>query len=153
MTSYVQLFLETGRTFCLTTTLKEVCVYWFSKWLSSHSAFDFTFLNFWDLMWVSGETHFPCHFFRRKLKWLLNLSSLSHIEPRHRFCTKDGNYLSSGKVISIFRVMLLWAYKHRKNCDCCPGHHLIINHYSSMSWFKFRNLSVIVNSVTKSLIH
>ena len=23
--------------------------------------------------------------------------------------------------------------KHRKNCECCPGHHLIINHYSSMS--------------------
>ena len=31
-------------------------------------------------------------------------------------------------------------YKHRKNCECC----LIINHYSSMSWFKFRNLFVIV---------
>ena len=23
--------------------------------------------------------------------------------------------------------------KHRKNCECCPGHHLIVNHYSSMS--------------------
>ena len=31
--------------------------------------------------------------------------------------------------------------EHRKNCECC--------HYSSMSWFKFRNLSVIVNCVTK----
>ena len=43
--------------------------------------------------------------------------------------------------------------KHRKNCECCPGHYLIVNHYSSMSWFKFRNLSVIVNCVTKSQIH
>ena len=43
--------------------------------------------------------------------------------------------------------------KHRKNSECCPGHYLIVNHYSSMSWLKFRNLSVIVNSVTKSLIH
>ena len=23
--------------------------------------------------------------------------------------------------------------KHRKNCECCPGHYLIVNHYSSMS--------------------
>ena len=22
--------------------------------------------------------------------------------------------------------------KHRKNFECCPGHHLIVNHYSSM---------------------
>ena len=29
---------------------------------------------------------------------------------------------------------------------------LIVIHYSSMSWFKFRNLSVIVNCVTKSLV-
>ena len=29
--------------------------------------------------------------------------------------------------------------KNRKNCECCPGHYL------------FRNLSVIVNLVTKSL--
>ena len=43
--------------------------------------------------------------------------------------------------------------KHRKNCECCPGHYLIVNHYSSMSLFKFRNLSVIVNCVAKSLIH
>ena len=43
--------------------------------------------------------------------------------------------------------------KHRKNCKCCPSHYLIVNPYSSMSWFKFRNLSVIVNCVTKSLIH
>ena len=43
--------------------------------------------------------------------------------------------------------------KHRKNCECCPGHYLIVNHYSWMSWFKFRNVPVIVNCVTKSLIH
>ena len=23
--------------------------------------------------------------------------------------------------------------KHRKNCECCPGHYLIVSHYSSMS--------------------
>ena len=27
--------------------------------------------------------------------------------------------------------------KHRKNCECCPGHSPIVNHYSSMS-FKFK---------------
>ena len=39
--------------------------------------------------------------------------------------------------------------KHRKNCECCPGHYLIVNHYSLMSWFEFRNLSVIISCVTK----
>ena len=39
------------------------------------------------------------------------------------------------------------AFKHRKNCECCPGHYLIVNHYSLMSWFKFCYLSVIVNCV------
>ena len=43
--------------------------------------------------------------------------------------------------------------KHRKNCECCPGHNLTANHKASMSSFKFRNLSVTVNCVTKSLIH
>ena len=38
--------------------------------------------------------------------------------------------------------------KHRKNCECCPGRYLIVNHYSSMSWIKIRNLSEIVNCVT-----
>ena len=34
--------------------------------------------------------------------------------------------------------------------ECCPGHYLIVNHQPSISWF---NLSVIVNSVTKSSDH
>ena len=55
----------------------------------------------------------------------------------HHFQCKTYNYIS----------------KHRKNCEGCPGHYLIVNRYSSMSWFKFPNLSVIVYSVTKSLIH
>ena len=45
----------------------------------------------------------------------------------------------------------IYIPKHRKNCECCPGHYLIVSHYSSISWFKFRNLSVIVNCVTNSL--
>ena len=34
--------------------------------------------------------------------------------------------------------------KHRKNCECCPGHSLIVNHYPPMS--------VTVNCVNQSLI-
>ena len=26
----------------------------------------------------------------------------------------------------------IWHFKHRKNCECCPGHHLIVDHYSSI---------------------
>ena len=36
--------------------------------------------------------------------------------------------------------------KQHKNCECYPYHYLIVNHYSSMSRFKFRNLSVTVPS-------
>ena len=25
-----------------------------------------------------------------------------------------------------------WRLKHRKNCECCPGHYLIVDHYSSI---------------------
>ena len=24
------------------------------------------------------------------------------------------------------------SHKHRKNCECCPGHYLIVDHYSSI---------------------
>ena len=34
-------------------------------------------------------------------------------------------------------------FKHRKNCECCPGHSLTISHLASMSWFL--NLSGIVS--------
>ena len=27
---------------------------------------------------------------------------------------------------------LIFVKKHRKNCECCPGHHLIVDHYSSI---------------------
>ena len=57
------------------------------------------------------------------------------------------------KALLLNVVFLNGVYKHRQNCECCPGHHLIVNRLPPMSWFKFRNLSVIVNSVTKSLIH
>ena len=50
-----------------------------------------------------------------------------------------------------FLFKLQFDWKHRKNGKCCPGHYLIVNRYSSISWFKFRNLSVIVNCVTNSL--
>ena len=26
----------------------------------------------------------------------------------------------------------VFPFKHRKNCECCPGHHLIVDHYSSI---------------------
>ena len=26
--------------------------------------------------------------------------------------------------------------KHRKNCECCPGYYMMVNHYSSMSQYQ-----------------
>ena len=79
---------------------------------------------------------------------------------RHLFCLKpkrNQQIIPCYKLFSsnIYRItnINIDEKKHRKNCECCPGHYLIVNHYSPMSWFKFRNLSAIVNCVTKSLIH
>ena len=41
--------------------------------------------------------------------------------------------------------------KHRKNCECCPGHYLTVSPKPSMSGFKFLNLSGTVNCVTNLL--
>ena len=60
------------------------------------------------------------------------------------------------EVMKMKSMMCNWSkqiIKHRKNCECCPGHYLNVSHYSSMSWFKFRNLSEMVNCVTNSLNH
>ena len=37
-------------------------------------------------------------------------------------------------LFSFVSTKFSWLYadnKHRKNCECCPGHYLIVNHYSS----------------------
>ena len=60
-------------------------------------------------------------------------------------------HLSSFDLIlnpSFWYFHIPYITKHRKNCECCPGRYLIVNHYSSMSWIKFRNLSELVNCVT-----
>ena len=44
------------------------------------------------------------------------------------FNKKVGKFQESDKIRKSFVVK-----KHRKNCECCPGHYLIVNHYSSMS--------------------
>ena len=74
------------------------------------------------------------------------------------FPKKQKNVFGNGKPIDHRLTATLTittktlGMKDCKNCECCPGHYLTVNHYSLMSWFHFRNLSVIVNYVTKSLI-
>ena len=52
-----------------------------------------------------------------------------------------------------FKNKCLQTSQELRMLSKCPGHYLIVNRFSPMSWFKFRNLSVIVNCVIKSLIH
>ena len=33
---------------------------------------------------------------------------------------------------TFLRPILMLFKKHRKNCECCPGHYLIVDHYSSI---------------------
>ena len=39
---------------------------------------------------------------------------------------------SSNSNTSSISVKDTFWKKHRKNCECCPGHYLIVNHYSSI---------------------
>ena len=75
-------------------------------------------------------------------------SYVAHISCGYRWCITLPNTSST-----LLDMETFVHIKHRKNCECCPGHYLIVNHYSSMSWFKFRNLSEMVNCVTNSLNH
>ena len=93
------------------------------------------------------------------ISWLKHIDILYLPETKHR--TLNNNILQLmikfmkknhiKKCTLYFEIV--YIKKHRKNCECCPGHYLIVNHYPSMSKFKFRNLSVVFNYVTKSLIH
>ena len=69
-------------------------------------------------------------------KWIIN-SDLQH-SSTEVFRQKSGILQTSQELQMLSRSL----------SDCQS---LTLNRYSSMSWFKFRNLSVIVNCVTKSL--
>ena len=75
------------------------------------------------------------------VSWRAGTKTVSHWQFREFFFLFVS---ASNAVLSTFCLL----HKHRKNCECCPGHYLIVNHYSAMSRFKFRNLSVIVSCVT-----
>ena len=46
------------------------------------------------------------------------------------FTSRGWAYLR--KFLYFYCLKLSMHPKHRKNCECCPGHHLIVNHYSSI---------------------
>ena len=80
----------------------------------------------------------------------------STINPAER-CPRWQNRIITSLVCFVFFVKKKYTFpiknisffkKHCKNCECCPGHYLIVNHYSSISCVKFHNLSAIVNCVT-----
>ena len=34
--------------------------------------------------------------------------------------------------MEVDKIFCIVSAKHRKNCECCPGHHLIVDHYFSI---------------------
>ena len=80
--------------------------------------------------------------------WFYGEKNVKHLE-----CYWGGLETQKLSLATHWDYLLCWFWmKTLQDCECCPGHYLIVNHYSSMSWFKFHNLSVIVNCVTKSRI-
>ena len=49
---------------------------------------------------------------------------------RQKDRTKENN--EAYKTNKIAKAGLHKLLKQRKNCECCPGHYLIVNHYSSL---------------------
>ena len=82
----------------------------------------------------------------QKMFPIFNLhSALSSISSKCRSLPK-GRVAMSENIVVKERSLLLSPqniFKHRKNCECCPGHSLTISHLASMSWFL--NLSGIVS--------
>ena len=58
-------------------------------------------------------------FLRRRIKLTHSLCNLAHA-----WCNVS---------LKLLRFDTITYSKHRKNCECCPGHYLIVNHYSAMS--------------------
>ena len=92
----------------------------------------------------------PWHFLLMVLNrgWLLKNHPVTRLWiVVHRFQHPPQNVFCSIYACSFWELpslqigktlKLKWIVrKHRKNCEWCPGHYLIVNHYSSMSWFKF----------------
>ena len=51
---------------------------------------------------------------------------------RARACSQSGHNNDEDMGIMTGMVKETFPEKHRKNCECCPGHYLIVNHYSSI---------------------
>ena len=94
-----------------------------------------------DMQCMTKCKHFQT-FVILQIKFNTSIQKKPMDEPWHFKVAQTYKYQLLGVPKTIFQ------WKHRKNCECCPGHYLIANQSSSMSWFKFRNLSEIVNCVT-----
>ena len=86
-----------------------------------------------DLIVGTGYGSRLCKICKKQRYWRIQFQSF-------RCCTemcltavgdKEEGTQNFGLFINI-NVHLNLKYKHRKNCECCPGHYLIVNHYSSI---------------------
>ena len=85
--------------------------------------------------------------------WISNKQTSSNLsrKPALEYFLVNTTFLMNQPWFNRAVLSLKQRRKTSQEFECCQGHYLIVNHYSSMSWFKFCNLSVIVNCVTKSL--
>ena len=96
--------------------------------------------------WWSGKDNFTSKTWQ--WPWWITLNALDNVRheteypPLEHFLAVKSELAASGKwlhclwrgcgdVWTTFKEHV-YASKHRKNCECCPGHYLIVNHYSSI---------------------
>ena len=106
--------------------------------------------NFWeDIMLWALSIFWHCQNWYNHHLWEF-LSNCSSLDLGHR-----DRWKKAGEKGRQEKKECRWKKKSGKTSQelwmLSRSPYLIVNHYSSMSWFKFRNLSVIVNSVTRSL--
>ena len=68
----------------------------------------------------------------------LETLSFGDVSAEEKYCTSctsrtHASLTLRGTCKSSFLGKGIHPEKHRKNCECCPGHYLIVNQYSSMS--------------------
>ena len=106
-------------------------LFYFS-YLATHTPKLSTFLQKMEAL--SFETFHHLHEFPNKLanhfkRW--NLLNLKHLISSINLFTNPNSKAESldSVILTHSRCLIL---KHRKNCECCPCHYLIANHYSSI---------------------
>ena len=110
------------------------------KWREFHSL-HFLILSLFPPSLLISYIKISCITFCRKMlnTALLSRMSQKNIPTRYEEillgqfrCEEAPQVVPACNCACLLSAFFVYSRKHPKNCKCCLGHHLILNHYSSM---------------------